>query len=164
MKYSTRVIVIVIFGAYILLMLWLLFGQRLEYYDIPGTYWEKVQYSLNLIPGATINDFIAVLSGVDNPYLVRHAVINLAGNIVMFIPLGFFLPCLWVRLRSFGQVLLAIVGIIVIIELIQLFTLLGSCDIDDLLLNTIGAVIGWLLWRAGHYLSHRFRLQQQQKD
>ncbi len=62
MKYSTRVIVIVIFGAYILLMLWLLFGQRLEYYDIPGTYWEKVQYSLNLIPGATINDFIAVLS------------------------------------------------------------------------------------------------------
>ena len=55
-------------------------------------------------------------------------------------------------------------GIIVIIELIQLFTLLGSCDIDDLLLNTIGAVIGWLLWRAGHYLSHRFRLQQQQKD
>lgn len=51
MKYSTRVIVIVVFGAYILLMLWLLFGQRLEYYDIPGTYWEKVQYSLNLIPG-----------------------------------------------------------------------------------------------------------------
>lgn len=36
MKYSTRVIVIVVFGAYILLMLWLLFGQRLEYYDIPG--------------------------------------------------------------------------------------------------------------------------------
>ena len=65
----------------------------------------------------------------------------------MFIPLGFLLPCLWPRLRSFGRFLPAIVAIIVVIELTQLFTLLGSCDIDDLLLNTIGAVIGFGLLR-----------------
>ena len=147
MKQPARLIVSIIFGTYVLLMLWLLFGQRLEYYDIPGTYWEKLQYSLNLVPGETINDYIDMATGAANPYLVRHALINLAGNIVMFIPLGFLFPCLWPRLRSFGRFLPEIVAIIVVIELTQLFTLLGSCDIDDLLLNTIGAVIGFGLLR-----------------
>lgn len=94
-------------------------------------------------------------TGAVNPYLVRHALINLAGNIVMFIPLGFLLPCLWSRLRPFGRFLPAIVAIIVGIEPIQLFTLLGSYDIDDLLLNTIGSVIGFGLLRLADKLRLR---------
>ena len=156
MKQPACLIVSIIFGTYVLLMLWLLFGQRLEYYDIPGTYWEKLQYSLNLVPGETINDYIDMATGAANPYLVRHALINLAGNIVMFIPLGFLFPCLWPRLCSFGHFLLVVVAIIVGVELMQLFTLLGSCDIDDLLLNTVGAVIGFGLLR----LVDKLRLQK----
>lgn len=43
--------------------------------------------------------------------------------------------------------MLLVGGIIVAVELLQLFTLLGSCDIDDLILNMIGAFLGYGLFR-----------------
>ena len=134
------------FALYGVIMLWLLFGQRLGA-DIPGTYWERLQDNINLIPFFTIREFLHTAQQTANPYLLRHAFINLAGNVVMFVPLGFFPPCLWESLRGFGRCLLFSAASIVVIEIIQLFTLLGSCDVDDLLLNMVGVAIGYGLYR-----------------
>ena len=73
------------------------------------------------------------------------AVINLGGNIIMFIPLGFLLPKVFRKLSSLPRILLITAGIITAVELIQLFTLVGSCDIDDLILNVLGAALGYLI-------------------
>jgi len=68
-------------------------------------------------------------------------------NVVLFVPLGFLLPLLWPKQDRFWKILLAGVAFSLLIELSQLINL-RSTDIDDLLLNTLGADIGFALYRA----------------
>ena len=67
-------------------------------------------------------------------------------NVVLFVPLGFLLPLIWENENRFWKILLAGVSFSLLIELSQLLNL-RSTDIDDLLLNTLGAVIGFVLFR-----------------
>ena len=126
-----------IFGVYGLVMLWLLFGQR----------WGQNAGSINTKLFDTVQRYIWVLKHSREELQIRHAVINLAGNVVMFVPLGFLAPCIWVKLRKFGWHFLYMVLIIVSVEVLQLITLLGSCDVDDLLLNLVGTTIGFGAWK-----------------
>lgn len=133
-----------LFIIYCAVMLWLLFDRS---GSIEGVeYWEQVQQSLNPVPLHTILQYARLL-GSSREILVQLAVINLAGNVVMFIPLGFFLPRVFPKLRRLWKTLLATGLSISLIEIIQLFTLLGSCDIDDLILNLVGAAIGYGIWK-----------------
>lgn len=125
------------FVVYVAAMLWLLFGQR---------WGGQLQRSINLTPFVTLRLYWKLLQH-ESSYLVRHAIINLAGNVVMFIPLGFFQPYLAPKLRAWYKTLLSTTALILLVEGIQYVTCLGSCDVDDLILNIIGAVIGYVLWR-----------------
>ncbi len=69
------------------------------------------------------------------------------GNFVMLLPLGIYLPLLYKRLKSFFPVLLVSLLVSVFIEFLQLITRYRSVDIDDVLLNTIGACVGYLIYR-----------------
>ena len=136
------------FLVYGLLMLYLLFGQRMG--QIPaGTYWQHIRSNINLRPLETMRRFWWVLRNSTDSVALRHAVVNLAGNVVMFVPLGFLAPCIWVKLRKFGWHFLYMVLIIVSVEVLQLITLLGSCDVDDLILNLVGTTIGFVIWKIG---------------
>ena len=129
-----------LFLAYGALMIWLLFDR--PGYDPAVPYWDQVTAQLNLIPFRTLRLFAGLLdSGVRSH--IHTAVINLGGNIIMFIPLGFLLPKVFPKLSSLPQVLLATAVIITAVEIIQLLTLVGSCDIDDLILNVIGSAMGY---------------------
>ncbi len=108
-----------------------------------GTYWETLRYNLNVIPLFTIRIYLHILNRRSNPYLVRHAYVNLLGNVLLFVPLGFFLPALFPRQRSFRRFFPWLCLIILLIEVLQLFTLRGSCDIDDFLLNCVGGCMGY---------------------
>ena len=81
-----------------------------------------------------------------NGELVRYGVKNLLGNLVLFLPMGVLLPCIFKNLRRAYKTLSLIMGMVVIAELIQLFTLRGFADIDDLILNTAGAAAGYLIF------------------
>ena len=129
-----------LFMAYCALMLWLLFDRPGFVAGIP--YWEQVQSHLNLIPFRTLKLFTGLLDSV-HPEYVRAAVINLGGNILMFIPLGFFLPRVFPKITSLPLVLLVTAILITAVEIIQMLTLVGSCDIDDLILNVIGSAVGF---------------------
>ena len=128
----------IIFALYCALMLWLLFDR--EGYDPALPYTEQLRYSL--IPFTTTQRFLKLLTSANVAHR-NQAVINLGGNVIMFIPLGFFLPKLWQWQRKITRTLLTTSGIIVLVELTQLFTLVGTCDIDDLILNVTGAAIGY---------------------
>lgn len=132
----------VLLALYSLLMIWLLFGRGVHW---QGDYWTQVQGNLNLIPFRTIRLYIRLLQETENILLIRHAVINLVGNIVMFVPLGLLLPRVWPCFRSAWKFVLAVTLLICLVEVIQLFTLVGSCDVDDLMLNVVGAEIGFLI-------------------
>ncbi len=135
---------IVLFGLYCALMLWLLFYRPGQLAPLP--YWEQVEANLNLIPFRTLRLFSGLLQD-DRPHFVRAAVINLFGNVVMFIPLGLFLPLIFSNLRKLWKTLLWSALAVTAVEIAQLFTLVGSCDIDDLILNLLGAAMGYGLFR-----------------
>lgn len=68
-------------------------------------------------------------------------------NILLFIPLGSFLPCIWKKYEALRKTALFGITFSLIIELTQLFSINRVTDIDDLMMNTIGALIGWVIFK-----------------
>ena len=66
-------------------------------------------------------------------------------NVIMFMPLGFLLPLLWSNYRTLPRVLLAGAGYSLSIEICQLFNNRVT-DINDLIMNTFGALAGYCIW------------------
>ena len=70
---------------------------------------------------------------------------NLFGNVLIFVPFGFFMP-MASRYRSFFLTLFYSFGVSFFVECFQLVTRVGSFDVDDMLLNTLGGVIGYIVF------------------
>ncbi len=83
--------------------------------------------------------------------------LNVIGNICVFIPLGVFLPKLFARCRNFLLVAVLSLELSLCVEVIQLVTKVGSFDVDDLLLNTIGGILGYLLYKVSAGITSLFR-------
>lgn len=131
-----------LFLLYGLVMVYLLFLQRTPSW---GQYWDVVSQSYNLRPFQTVLEMLSLLHS--RPALAWFAAINLIGNIVMFVPLG-LLPAIWQRQQKFGWYVGTVAVAILLIELLQLFTTLGSADIDDWLFNMLGALTGFGIWKT----------------
>lgn len=69
------------------------------------------------------------------------------GNLVMLLPLGIYTPLLFPKLSGFFRVFFICLLVSICIELMQLITNVRSTDIDDVILNTSGAVVGYLIYR-----------------
>ena len=128
-----------ILALYALGMLVLLFHREVPESTAP--YFEQLTRHINLSPLRTIRLYWGLLRH-PRPPLVRLAVVNLAGNIVLFIPLGYLLRAVFPKLRKSWRALLAAAGIIILVELCQMSTLLGTCDVDDLILSLLGCALG----------------------
>ena len=72
-------------------------------------------------------------------------------NIIMFLPLGLLIPCIWKKCRSITNVTVTGFLLSLTIEISQIFNARAT-DIDDLLANTIGACAGYLIWRGIYVL------------
>lgn len=126
-----------LFLWYLFMMLYLTIPFSNLYYSIiDGRI--AVRGSVNLIPFANISRMLHVGGG--------DAAINILGNIVMFLPLGLFLPLLWKRFDSFKETVLCGAVLSLAIEIIQSFSF-RSADIDDVILNTAGVIVGFILYR-----------------
>lgn len=130
-------------GVYTGVLLWLLFWRERTTEGIP--YLHRLPMHLNLSPLRTIRLYLRLLRS-SQPHLVRIALVNLAGNIVMFLPLGFLPPLLFSGLRRWYRMLPAAAGIIAAAELLQMLLLVGTCDVDDLILNLLGTAAGYGLF------------------
>jgi len=135
-----------IFAIYGVMMLVMLFARPLPNTDMP--YWECVKTHFNPVPFDTIIYFFRILQ-YDLSWGVYYQVLaNLIGNVVLFIPLGFFLPGIRKVKHGFFKTMGIAALIIIAVELLQMFTLLGYCDIDDLILNLAGVAIGYAMRKA----------------
>lgn len=143
--YMKRNIFRIGFAFYIVLMLWLLF---IRHRGIPvENYWAQLGGRLNLVPFSSMGSMLRALWFNPYPNVLWTVVYNIGGNICMFVPLGFFLRILFPRCRSFLRCMAAVAVIMSVVELCQLFTLRGFCEVDDVMLNVLGAAVGWLLAR-----------------
>lgn len=71
-------------------------------------------------------------------------VVNILGNILAFAPFGFMLPLLNIRYRKFFNIFFLSFLFSLAVELVQLYLKVGIFDVDDLVLNTLGGLIGYL--------------------
>ena len=98
-----------------------------------------VESSVNFIPFKTI---IGYTKDIFTSLLDTSTIfVNLLGNLVCMMPFALFIPMLFKKINSTKKFLITILCITLGIELIQFITFSGSCDIDDIILNTLGAFI-----------------------
>ena len=124
---------------------------------VPANFWGGFWYSV--CTGVPVCDLPALFSGDFNllPTFVRYftgeftgspgrwILTMLAGNLLMFVPMGGFLPLVFPRLRG-GRLAAAILLIPLAVELWQ--PVVGrSFDTDDLICNTLGLLLGWAIVR-----------------
>lgn len=86
-------------------------------------------------------------------YVYRHKLgfeaffLNVIGNVIGFVPCGFFLPIVSRRGRKWYNAILLCFALSLCIEVTQLFFRVGSFDVDDLFLNTLGGAVGYMINR-----------------
>lgn len=136
--------------VYCLLLLYILFLRNIGV-DYPWTYTEYLYAMSNFIPLKNIYTLLTT-PAISTPIIVRFLV-NFFGNILLFIPLGIILPFFFKKLRTFKQFLRTTIIIIFLIEIIQLFTMLGIFDMDDILLDIVGAIIGYFCFKKQNIMS-----------
>lgn len=76
--------------------------------------------------------------------------INIVGNVVAFVPFGFILPAISPRNRKFLNIALLSFELTLSIEIMQLILQVGTFDVDDIFMNLMGGMIGYILFAIGH--------------
>ncbi|AET67733.1 glycopeptide antibiotics resistance protein [Desulfosporosinus orientis DSM 765] len=95
----------------------------------------------NVIPFKTIMTYMRTVND-DN---IDIWFFNLFGNVLAFMPMGFLLPLAFNKLKSAKAIGITTLLISSVLEGIQLISKLGTADIDDVILNTLGGLLGYLV-------------------
>ena len=119
---AKRTVIYTVFGLYLTALLSLV--------GFPGVTSLKIDFEVNIIP------IFNMVSDFTNACL----------NILLFVPFGFFLPILWDNFRKIKSVALAGLFAALFIEISQIFTF-RTTDINDIITNTVGAVVGYSIAR-----------------
>lgn len=77
-------------------------------------------------------------------------VVNILGNVLAFTPFGFLLPLLNKAYRKFYLITFISILFSFAIELSQLLLKVGVFDVDDILMNSLGGVLGYLVFMVSH--------------
>ena len=140
MKKALKIIVWSAFVFYCLVLLYIFVLDRVSHIR-PYESIREFLLRVNLIPLKTVYEYIEKI--INNRINVDTAITNLIGNIIVFLPMGAFLPCLFQKMRSFKKTVLTVFFIVLGIELLEIILAMGTFDIDDFIFNLGGAMIGY---------------------
>ncbi len=112
-----------------------------ERWNIISSAKEAGERNLNLKPFTTIQPY---LKHFDKSY----ASTNILANILLFVPVGFLIPIAYPERKRFIKTISVCLVITVFIEIFQYVTCLGFCDIDDIILNMAGSIIGFIVYKC----------------
>lgn len=146
MKKVIKVVFSISFIFYLfILMIILFFGVR-GYILSDFSLLEYIKRSSNFVPFKTISTYFkAILDGSMN---MDIPIKNLAGNFILFLPMGIYLPSFIRRINKVSVFCISMILLLFIIEVMQVVTRRGSFDIDDCILNLLGALIGFGIWKT----------------
>jgi glycopeptide antibiotics resistance protein len=142
----------ILFAIYIIILMNVLFFS--DYY---GRTIIKQGNAYNLKPFQEIKRFIIHRGS----FTIEEWTTNLFGNILAFVPLGFFLPVLSKHYRKLFKILLSSAFLSLTVELLQLYYRVGIFDIDDLILNTFGGILGYISFIVVYKI---FKLRRQKDE
>ncbi|MEO3978645.1 VanZ family protein [Streptomyces sp. CAU 1734] len=110
----------------------------------------------NLRPGRSLNQYV-------QEYTFLAACKQIGGNLLLGVPFGLFLPVLVPRRMRMLRVVLTAAVVMMLVELVQGAIVEGRAfDVDDVILNTTGALIGYLL--IGRRVGHHFHALARRRD
>lgn len=147
-------IAVMLFFVYIVVLGYLLFFASTFGRD--ATFEQRY----NLIPFKTIGNYLKYRDYVDSKTLW----INLMGNIIAFIPMGFFVPVLFKKGRGLIKVFLFSAMFSLLMECFQYIFVVGTFDVDDVFLNTWGGMIGFFLFKYVRKTYYFIRKEYRQKN
>jgi len=104
----------------------------------------RAQYSYNLIPFKEIRRFLVYRERLG----WKAVFLNIFGNMAAFMPFGFCLPEIWDQVNKWYTTTLLGFVFSLGVETVQLVSRVGSFDVDDMILNTVGAFAGYLMFRV----------------
>ena len=138
---ATKAIMYLVFIIYIMVLLKVILFKNANITQIIN--WDVAgKHLYNLVPFASVKQ----LWQMESRSLIWK-LSQIAGNVLVFLPLGYMVPLLFKNMRRFGKVLLLSFGISLVFELMQYLFGLGCMDVDDLILNLIGGVLGYGAYR-----------------
>ncbi len=105
-------------------------------------------YDYNLLPFREIRRYLLYRRLLGT----RSVMLNIVGNIAGFIPFGALVPLLSRSVRRAWKTGLLCMEVSVLIEVSQLLFRVGCCDVDDVILNTAGGLLGYLVYRTAERL------------
>ncbi len=106
---------------------------------------DYIKNSSNFVPFKTIHLYIRAM--FDGSLHASVSVKNLLGNLLLFSQMGIYLPSYIKKLNKLRSFVLSMTALLFIVEVTQLVTRRGSFDIDDFILNMLGALIGYRIWK-----------------
>ncbi len=136
-KKKRRLVAGILFIFYFIVLFYFLFFSE----KMGRTYSERT-YQYNLVPFKEIGRFLRYRKTLG----MSAVLLNLLGNIAAFVPFGAFLPMFSKRCRRFFYTVFYSFELSLLVELLQLVFRVGSFDVDDLMLNTLGGAIGFLVY------------------
>lgn len=136
----------VMFGIYLGILIYLMFlSERYGRTEGMGT------YRYNLIPFQEIKRYFMHREVL----LFETFFINIYGNVLAFMPFGFLLPVISKKDRHFLSILLLSFCLTLTLETMQLVLQVGCFDVDDMILNVFGGVLGYVLFRLADCILRR---------
>ncbi len=102
-------------------------------------WWQNMAHRVNVKDGVNLTPFLFLKAR----HLLKYETV---GNFFMLLPLGIYLPLMYKRTRDFLSVVFVAMLVSVCIELMQLATNSRVTDIDDVILNTSGALVGFIFY------------------
>lgn len=146
MRKNTQKVIRILFYMYIsVLFVLVIIKFRGSFYQLEITrnriLWNREQgfWNYNITPFRTISPYLKNITD-------SYAYMNILGNIVPFIPFGFFVPMvLFKKVRFLKTILLSFLCVL-LFEIFQFISMLGFFDIDDVILNTLGCMVGYLIY------------------
>ncbi len=123
--------------------------------------WSK-EVVLEGLDSANFTVFKTIHMYIDYSHAL-NSVENLVGNVIVFVPFGMFLPFIWKRFKNFADTFLMGFLFSLGLELVQLFSAFGAFDVDDILLNVVGVIGGYVIYMlilfgrkmfGGQHISH----------
>lgn len=146
----------ILFALYCLFVFAVLFVGRKgsnTRFESFGTY---IREAFNIIPFKTIAECVSHIVGGE--YFERKwAIRNIFGNFVLFYPMGIFLPCFFPDTGTCSQTVRISFCTILSVELIQMMFRIGFFDIDDVILNMTGWLLGFFTFSLVSHRSFRNR-------
>lgn len=144
--HTWRLAGVILLALYLVLLVYFLLASRMF-----GRHIGYSEHRYNLLPFREIVRFYTYWKQVG----FLSAFLNLAGNLVGFIPFGILVPAVSRRMRSWTTVVKLGFLLTLVLEILQLILKAGIFDVDDIILNTAGALVGYQIFRICRFRCRR---------